>query len=63
MWFLWKCDFCEKWDFENVNFVTNGISKCEFCEKWAFSKCEFCDKWDFENVKVKNKIFKMWIFG
>ena len=24
-----KCEFCEKWDFENVNFVKNEIS-----ERW-----------------------------
>ena len=24
---FWKSEFCEKWDFENVNFVKNGILK------------------------------------
>ena len=29
-----------------------------------FEECEFCEKWDFELENfVKNKIFKMWIFG
>ena len=40
MWVLWKrkmrsrnCEFCQKWTFENVNFVKNEISKCEFSRK------------------------------
>jgi len=47
-----KCEFCVKWDFENVNFV----------EKMRIWNCEFCEKWDSEIVIfVKNEISKMWI--
>ena len=61
---LWKCEFCEKCDFENVNFVKNATLKLWILWKMPFWKCEFCQKCDFENVNfVKNKIFKMWIFG
>ena len=36
MWILWKmrlckCEFCEKWDFENVNFMKNETLKMWFC--------------------------------
>ena len=55
MWILWKmrfwkCELCEKWDFEYVNFVKNEISKCEFCEKWDFEKVNFVKKWYSHNV-------------
>ena len=61
---LCKCEFCEKCDFENVNFVKNVILKMWILSKMELWKCEFCEKWDFENVNfVKNDIFKMWIFG
>ena len=44
---LLKCDFSEKWDYENVIFceklafgnaifVKNGLLKCDFCEKCDF---------------------------
>ena len=41
MWILWKlrfqkCEFCEKWDFKNVNFVKNEIS-----ERWILYKLDF----------------------
>ena len=49
-----KCEFCEKWNFENVNFAKNPKN----------DKCKFCEKWDFENVNfVKNEISTLWIFG
>ena len=62
MWFLWKlifwkCDFCEKWDFENVNFFLKKMSfyKMWICKKNVSVKCDFCEKWVFENVNfVKN---------
>ena len=42
---LWKCEFCEKWDFENKNF-----GKSKFFKMWFFSKnCGFlsqCGKED-----------------
>ena len=44
---LWKCEFCEKWDFENVNFAKNEILKLWISWKVRFSKCEFSDKSDF----------------
>ena len=51
---LWKCEFCEKWDFENVNLVKNEILKIlnfvknEILKMWILwkmrrSKCEFSD--------------------
>ena len=41
MWFLWlmwfwNCDFCEKYDFENVIFVKNWLLKMRFCLKMWF---------------------------
>ena len=39
---FWKCEFCEKWDFENVNFVKNVIVKL-----WIFSKNEILKMWIF----------------
>ena len=52
-----KCEFCEKWDFENVNFVKNETLK--MC-KMTLLKCEFCEKWDIENVNfVKNETLKI----
>ena len=41
---LWKCEFCEKWDFENVNFVIIKISKMWILWKMRFWQCEFLDK-------------------
>ena len=38
---LEKCEFCEKWDFENVNFVKNQIFKMWILSKWNISKCDF----------------------
>ena len=59
---LWKCEFCEKWDFENVNFVKIRFWKCEFWQKWDFENLNFGKKWDFESVNFgKNEILKMWI--
>ena len=46
-----KYEFCEKWDFENVNFVKNRLWNCEFCEIWDFYNVNF----------VNNEILKMWI--
>ena len=36
---LWQCEFCEKWDFEYVNFF----------EKWDFEKVNFVEN---ENLKL-----------
>ena len=49
MWILWKmrfwkCEFCEKWDFDNVNFVKSEILKMWIWWKVTFSKCEFLDE-------------------
>ena len=67
-----KCEFCEKWDFEKVNFVKTTILKmwilrkmrlwkCEFGEKWGYENM-FCEKIDFVNVNfVKNEILQLWI--
>ena len=46
-----KCEFCEKWDFENVNIVKNEIQLCEFCETWDFRYVNF----------VENVISEIWI--
>ena len=61
-----KCEFCEKCDFEIVNFVKNKFLKVWILWKLRFQKCEFCEKWDFESVNfeknenlVKNVNFKM----
>ena len=48
---IWKCEFCEKWEFENMNFGKMTLWKCEFCEKWHFENVNF----------VKNETLKMWI--
>ena len=40
---LKKCEFCEKWDIENVNFVKNQTLKLWFLWKLIFRKCEFCE--------------------
>ena len=59
-----KCEFCEKWDFENVNFVKIEISELWILWKIRLQKCEFCEKWDFIKVNfVKIGIYNMWIFG
>ena len=50
-----KCEFCEKWDFEIVNFVENETLKLWILWKMSLWNCEFCEKLDFENViSVKN---------
>jgi len=59
---LWKCEFCENWDFEIVNLVKNDIVKLWIWWKMRFWKCEFSEKWDFEIVNcVKIDILKLWI--
>ena len=42
---LWKCEFCEKWEFEIVNFVKNEIFKMWILWKIRLWNCEFCEKW------------------
>ena len=37
-----KCEFCEIWDFRNVNFVKIGISELWILWKLRFQKGEFC---------------------
>ena len=49
MWILskmgfWKCELCEKWHFQNVNFVKNEILKMWILSKMRLWKCEFLDK-------------------
>ena len=43
---IWKCEFCEKWDFEVVNFV----KKWEF-EIVNFDKNEIFGMWIFGKIK------------
>ena len=50
---LWKCEFWQKWEFDNVNFVKNDIFKMWISSKLVISKCEFCQKWDFQNVNFR----------
>jgi len=45
-----KCEFCEKLDFEIVNFVTNETLRVWILSKMRFWKCEFCQKMIFWNV-------------
>ena len=66
---VWKCEFFEKWDFENVIFLKNETLKmwilwkmrrwkCEFCEKMKLWKCEFVKNEAFpivENVILLKK--------
>ena len=52
-----KCEFCEKWDFENVILANNDILKMWLLWKIRFWKCDFCEKWDFENVILLKMIF------
>ena len=49
MWILWKmifwkCEFCEKWDFESVNFVKNEILKVWILSKVRLWNWEFLEK-------------------
>ena len=39
---LWNCEFCEKWDFENVLFVNNETLKMWILWKMKLWICEFC---------------------
>ena len=41
---FWNCEFCEKWDFQNVNLVKNENLKMWILWKMMFSKGEFSDK-------------------
>ena len=50
-----KCEFCDKWDFGNVNFATNEILKLWISWKVKFWKLEFCEKCDFENMNIIDK--------
>ena len=60
MW-LWKCDFCEKWDFDNAI----------FCEQWDFEHVSFVKNvilkvqflwkmWFWNSIYAKNVILNMW---
>ena len=61
---VWKCEFCEKWVIEIVNFVKNEILKMGIFCKMRLWDCEFCENWDFENVNfVKSETLKMWILS
>ena len=57
IWILWKmrfwnCEFCERWDFKNVNFVKSGILKL-----WILSKSEILKM----EISPKIRFLKMWI--
>ena len=41
---LEKCEFCEKWDFENANFVKNEILKLWISGKMRLSKSDIRGK-------------------
>ena len=61
MWFLlkmsfWKCDFCEKMAYKNVNFVKHVILKMWIFWKSWFWTCEFLDEnCDFAPVCSKER--------
>ena len=50
------CEFCQKWDFENVNFVKNDALKMWILTKMGFWNCEFCEKWDVQKVIFFDKL-------
>ena len=54
---LEKCEFCEKWDFENVNFVKIEILKMWILWKLRFWKCEFCEKVGLSKCEISDKMF------
>ena len=57
-----KCEFREKGDFKNVNFVKTETLKMWTLSKMRLWKYEFCEKWDFEIANfVKNEILELWI--
>ena len=70
MWLLWKmrfqkCEFSEKWDFRNVNFV-----KIEISEMWILWKMRFLEMWILGKMRFQKLGFsicefldKMWIFA
>ena len=45
-----KCEFCEYWDFRNVNFVKIEISEMWILWILRFQICEFCKNCDFQYV-------------
>ena len=53
---LWKCELCEKWDLENVNFVKLEILKNVNFVKIKIWKCEFCETCELW-------FFKMWFYA
>ena len=61
MWILWKmrfwkCEFCQKCEFENVNFVKNENLKMWIFSKMRFWKCEFLDKmWIFAPACISHE--------
>ena len=58
---LLKCDFCEKWYFENAIFMKNGLLKCDFYEKSDFENAIFVKYCGFKNVNfTKNAILEIW---
>ena len=59
-----KCEFCQIWDSQKVNFVKNETLIMWILSKMKLKKCIFCDKWYFQDVNfIKNDIFKMWILS
>ena len=61
---LWKCEFCEKWDFKNVNFVKNwdfknvNFGKNDISGMWIFGQNVDC----CPSVQSKKCLFKMFFF-
>ena len=54
---LWKCKFCQKWDFQNVNFWINYgfLPQCDN-EFWQFD----CDEKNLGNRKESKLLSKLW---
>ena len=72
---FWKCEFCQKWDFVNVNSVTNEIFKmwifgliADFCPSVDCRGCltrlnevvPHAEKWNEAEWKNERKVLKAW---
>ena len=61
LWFPWKirfskCEFCQKWEFQNVNFVKNEIIKMWILRKLWFLRSQFCKNWIF-GIWISRKLW------
>jgi len=65
LYFFNKCEFCEKLEFQNVNFVKNWfLTNVNFVENRFFTNVNFVKNRFLTNVNfVNNWNFKMWILS